>query len=69
MPARSAADVLSRLQSNPPNLWVDGKQVSDPTADRHTANACRSLAALYDLQLHGAKDYFAGAGTRRPQAV
>jgi 4-hydroxyphenylacetate 3-monooxygenase len=51
MPVRSAADVLSRLQSNPPNLWVDGEQVADPTVHPTTGNACRSLAALYNLQL------------------
>lgn len=50
MPARSAHDVLARLQKNPPNLWVDGEQVTDPTVHPMTANACRSLAALYDLQ-------------------
>ncbi len=51
MPARNAAQVLARLQSNPPNLWVDGKPVADPTTHPCTANACASLAALYDLQL------------------
>lgn len=51
MPARSADDVLARLQKNPPNLWVDGEQVTDPTAHPTTANGARSLAALYDLQL------------------
>ena len=50
MPVRNAAEVLARLQSNPPNLWVDGKSVDDPTTHPHTANACKSLAALYDVQ-------------------
>jgi len=50
MPARTASDVIARLQSNPPHLWVDGAPVDDPTTHRYTANACHSLAALYDLQ-------------------
>jgi 4-hydroxyphenylacetate 3-monooxygenase len=50
MPARSGSQVLSHLQKNPPNLWVNGEQVTDPTTHLHTANMARSLAALYDLQ-------------------
>jgi 4-hydroxyphenylacetate 3-monooxygenase len=50
MPARNAHDVIARLQKNPPNLWVDGERVTDPTTHRTTANGARSLAALYDLQ-------------------
>ena len=50
MPARTASDVLERLRRNPPNLWVDGEQVKDPTTHPATANGARSLAALYDLQ-------------------
>lgn len=50
MPARTAHDVLARLQKNPPNLWVNGEQVTDPTTHPTTANGARSLAALYDLQ-------------------
>ncbi len=50
MPARTAANVLSRLRSDAPNLWVNGEQVTDPTTHPTTANACKSLAALYDLQ-------------------
>jgi 4-hydroxyphenylacetate 3-monooxygenase len=50
MAARTAHDVLTRLRERPPNLWVDGEQVKDPTSHPTTANAARSLAALYDLQ-------------------
>jgi 4-hydroxyphenylacetate 3-monooxygenase len=50
MPTRTGHDVITRLQKNPPNLWVNGEQVTDPTTHPATANACRSLAALYDLQ-------------------
>jgi 4-hydroxyphenylacetate 3-monooxygenase len=51
MPARSAAQVIERLKTKAPHLWVDGERIVDPTTHRHTANACASLAALYDLQL------------------
>ena len=50
MGARTGREVLDRLRSEPPSLWVEGRQVTDPTTDPHTANAARSLAALYDLQ-------------------
>jgi 4-hydroxyphenylacetate 3-monooxygenase len=50
MGARTGQDVLDRLRKQPPGLWVQGEPVADPTVDRHTANAARSLAALYDLQ-------------------
>jgi 4-hydroxyphenylacetate 3-monooxygenase len=50
MPARSGNQVLSHLQKNPPNLWVNGELVADPTTHPHTANMTRSLAALYELQ-------------------
>ncbi len=50
MAARSASDVLDRLRQRPPNLWVDGEQVKDPTEHPVTRNGARSLAALYDLQ-------------------
>lgn len=51
MAARSASDVLARLRERPPNLWIDGERVADPTSHPATANAAASLAALYDLQL------------------
>ena len=51
MGARNGQKVLDRLRSNPPSLWVDGAPVNDPTTHPRTANAARSLAALYDLQL------------------
>ena len=50
MPVRDAAAVLDRLRSHAPHLWIDGKPVDDPTTHPSTANACRSLAALYDMQ-------------------
>jgi 4-hydroxyphenylacetate 3-monooxygenase len=50
MPARTGRQVISHLQKNPPNLWINGEQVADPTTHPHTANMTRSLAALYELQ-------------------
>jgi 4-hydroxyphenylacetate 3-monooxygenase len=50
MPVRDAAAVLDRLRSHAPHLWIDGKSVDDPTTHPATANACRSLAALYGMQ-------------------
>ncbi|ACO47660.1 4-hydroxyphenylacetate 3-monooxygenase, oxygenase component [Deinococcus deserti] len=41
---------LDRLRQNPPTLYIDGKRVEDPTTHPSTANMCRSLAGLYDLQ-------------------
>lgn len=50
MPARTRADIIDRLQRRPPNLWVNGEQIADPTTHPQTAGAAASLAALYDLQ-------------------
>jgi len=50
MPARTGKEVIDRLQSHPPNLWLDGQRVEDPTTHPKTRNAVHSLAALYDLQ-------------------
>src|SRR5215210_7080026 len=50
MPVRDAAAVLDRLRSHAPHLWIEGNPVEDPTTHPSTANACKSLAALYDMQ-------------------
>ena len=50
MPARTGKEVIDRLQNRPPNLWLEGELVEDPTTHPRTRNAVRSLAALYDLQ-------------------
>ena len=50
MGARTGQQVLERLRSEPPALWVEGELVADPTTHPRTANAAHSLAALYDLQ-------------------
>ena len=50
MGARTGQQVLERLRSQPPAMWVEGELVADPTTHPRTANAAHSLAALYDLQ-------------------
>ena len=50
--ARTGAEVLARLRSSPPSLWVEGALVADPTTHPRTANVAHSLAGLYDLQHH-----------------
>ncbi len=50
MGARTGKEVLDRLRTAPPNLWVDGELVADPTTHPRTSGAALSLAALYDMQ-------------------
>ena len=50
MPARTGKEFLEGLKRNPPNIYVDGEKVADPTAHPHTKNAAASIAHLYDLQ-------------------
>lgn len=50
MGARTGEQFLSRLRQNPPNLYIDGQRVEDPTTHPATRNMARSLAGLYDLQ-------------------
>lgn len=50
MSARTGAQFLERLRQQPPNLYVDGARVEDPTTHPATRNIARSLAGLYDLQ-------------------
>jgi len=50
MPARTGQEYLEGLKRNPPNLFIDGERVSDPTTHPATKNVARSIAHLYDLQ-------------------
>jgi 4-hydroxyphenylacetate 3-monooxygenase len=50
MAARNGRQVLDRLRSQPPCLWIEGAKVEDPTNHPRVANAAQSLAALYELQ-------------------
>ena len=42
MPARTGDDVLTRLRERPPNLWLDGEQVADPTTHPATAGMAKA---------------------------
>jgi len=48
--ARRGADLLDRLQREPPELWHRGERIADPTTHPATRRGVRSLARLYDLQ-------------------
>ncbi len=50
MPIRNGSQVLERLRNEPPNIWIEGEQVTDSTTHPATRNGVASLAALYDLQ-------------------
>jgi len=50
MPARTGTQFLEGLRRNPPNIFIGGERITDPTAHPATAGAARSIAALYDLQ-------------------
>jgi 4-hydroxyphenylacetate 3-monooxygenase len=50
MPARTGQQYLEGLRRHPPNLYIDGERVTDPTTHPYTKNAARSVARLYDLQ-------------------
>jgi 4-hydroxyphenylacetate 3-monooxygenase len=51
MPARDGAAYLARLRERPPNLWMAGERVTDPTTHPGLAGGARSMAALYDQQM------------------
>lgn len=48
--ARRGAQVLTRFQERPTDLWHRGHRVADPTIEPGLANGVRTLAGLYDLQ-------------------
>ncbi len=50
MPARTGAEYVEGLRAHPPDLWIGGRRVEDPTAHPAFRNVIRSLAALYDAQ-------------------
>jgi 4-hydroxyphenylacetate 3-monooxygenase len=50
MPARTGKQYLEGLKRNPPNIYVDGERVEDPTTHQAMRNAALSIAHLYDLQ-------------------
>ncbi|MFA5550435.1 MAG: 4-hydroxyphenylacetate 3-monooxygenase, oxygenase component [Trueperaceae bacterium] len=50
MPARTGGQFLEGLKRNPPNIYIDGERVDDPTTHPATASIAKSIAELYDLQ-------------------
>ncbi|MDR7465005.1 MAG: 4-hydroxyphenylacetate 3-monooxygenase, oxygenase component, partial [Armatimonadota bacterium] len=50
MPARTGAEYIEGLRARPPDLWIGGQRVADPTTHPAFRHVVRSLAALYDLQ-------------------
>lgn len=50
MPARTGQQYLDRLRQSPPNLWILGKRIEDPTSHPLTRSIVHSIASLYDLQ-------------------
>ena len=52
MPARTGAEYLKGLRGRLRKLWYAGQRVKDPTGHPVFARIIRSIAALYDLQLH-----------------
>lgn len=50
MPARTGKQYLEGLKRRPPNIYIDGEKVEDPTTHPHTKNAAATIAHLYDLQ-------------------
>jgi len=50
MPARTGKQFIEGLRENPPNLYMHGKKVKDPTKEPGLEGGVRTLARLYDLQ-------------------
>lgn len=50
MPARTGLEFLEGLRQNPPNIYIDGEKISDPSTHPFTKNGANSIAHLYDLQ-------------------
>ena len=50
MPARTGTEFLAGLRRNPPNIWLHGERIQDPTTHPLTKGIARTVADLYDLQ-------------------
>ena len=50
MPARTGKQYIEGLRERPPNLYMNGKQVKDPTTQPGLGGGIKTLARLYDLQ-------------------
>ncbi len=50
MPARKGSDYIYRLKNHPPETWIGGEKVLDPTTHPLVAPAVRATSRLYDIQ-------------------
>ncbi|MDX2004418.1 MAG: 4-hydroxyphenylacetate 3-monooxygenase, oxygenase component [Meiothermus sp.] len=50
MGARTGQQFLEQLRTNPPNLWVHGQKVQDPTTHPATRGMAQTMAELLDMQ-------------------
>ena len=50
MAARTGDEFLRGLRENPPDLYLQGERVKDPTTHGGLSNGCHTLARLYDMQ-------------------
>ena len=50
MPARTGKQYIDGLSERPPNLYMSGKKVKDPTKEPGLMGGVKTLARLYDLQ-------------------
>ncbi|MEZ4732934.1 MAG: hypothetical protein R3E79_38025 [Caldilineaceae bacterium] len=65
MPARTAQQVIARLQAQPPALYHRGRRIADVTTEPGIKNGVHSLADLYDHQW----THVTGRSTPRPLAA
>ena len=50
MPARTGGEYIAGLRQNPPELYLQGERVEDPTTHPGLGNGVHTLARLYDMQ-------------------
>ena len=50
MPARTGDEYVAGLRAKPPQLYLQGERVTDPTTHPGLCNGVRTLARLYDMQ-------------------
>ncbi|AEB12004.1 4-hydroxyphenylacetate 3-monooxygenase, oxygenase component [Marinithermus hydrothermalis] len=48
--ARTGQEYIEALKENPPNLWIKGEKVEDPTTHPAFKGVVQSMARLYDMQ-------------------
>lgn len=70
MPARTAQQVIARLQTQPPALYHRGKRVADITTEPGIKNGVHSLADLYDHQwIHRDQSLYTSPTSGDPVAI